>query len=247
MPHEPDWKTLSEINFLLANRMTEQLTAALTALDKIDTPSPQRSRATAMTSAALNTYTAWASLIRHNAGEAKVLPGGSQFESHTLLNWLATVLNIRHFSNSLEDEESRILLGNRETLQEALVLLRSCAQTLGPGVRVTVEEHARGLWFKVRYGAVGSPATTLSDLLTSLQSNWRSQSTAFELRCAQDFLTMNNTDLCYNVRHDECELAFFIKAAQANTRRRHEPTSQDRARALLDSYNADETHRVITK
>ncbi|PJF38363.1 MAG: hypothetical protein CUN54_11020, partial [Phototrophicales bacterium] len=49
-----------------------------------------------------------------------------------------------------------------------------------------------------------------------MQGNWRSQSAAFELRRARDFLSMNGCELKYTVTTAYCELSFFVKAVGKN-------------------------------
>lgn len=242
MNREPDWEALSEVNFLINSRMTEQLNTALAAIERLPDVEHHRSRALEMVRSTLNMHIAWATLIRHKAGQSRTLTANPQFGSQEMVNWLASIL---HLSESPHPDDALSLHGNRETLQEAVMLLRSCAQTLGPGVRVLVEQQANGLWFRVRYGAVGLPPNTLDELVSSLQTNWRVQSACFELRCARDFLEMNQCELFYSTRNNDCELAFFVQAAQPSVRRNGSDPRQ-KTRALLDAYNSDDTHHVIT-
>ena len=242
MSREPDWETLSEINFLINNRMTEQLFIALNALEKLDDQDNQRQRAEGAVNSALNMQVAWANLIRHKAGDGTTLPGETRFPLYEMLDWISTVLQIPGMP---ELDDTLIVEGNRETLQEALVLLHSCAHTLGPGARVVVDEHQRGYWFRVRYGATQDCPQTLSELLGRMQANWRLQSAAFELCSAGDFLEMNNCEMFYTPGERMGELAFFVKAVRPTTQRKKDDT-RTKTRTLLDTYNADETHRVIT-
>jgi hypothetical protein len=234
---EPDWETLSEINFLMSRRMVDQLNSALHLLKQAD--ESKRLRAAQPVQSALDLYGAWADLIRFKAGE-KPLNGPTRFDGRDLLEWIAATLQI----GDLPKPEGDVTLrGNRATLQEALLLLQSCAHTLGPGVRVRVESHRRGLWFRVHYARVSEPSANLEELLASLRANWRLQSAAFELRCARDFLLMNTCELFYSVHDQECELSFFVWYAQQPT---GEPSTREKAKALLDSYNSDDTYEVIT-
>ena len=239
MIREPDWESLSEVNFLISRRMVDQLSAALDALGQIP-QGEQQQRALSTVTSALDLHTAWADLIRHKVGDKSVLPGPQEFDGRNLLEWITETLQME----DLPHPESDVMLkGNRGTIQEALLLLQSCAHTLGPGVRVRVEQHRHGLWFRVRYAALSDPPGTLEELLASLRANWRLQSAAFEMRSAREFLSMNGCDLFYSVRDRECELAFFLWFAhQPNG----EPSAKDKAKALLDSYNSDETYQVIT-
>jgi hypothetical protein len=237
MMREPDWETLSEINFLMSRRVVDQLQGALGLLGQAD--EAKRQRATGAVQSALDLYNAWADLIRYKSGETP-LNSPTRFDGHDLLEWIAVTLQI----NDLPQPEGEIMLrGNRATLQEALLLLQSCAHTLGPGVRVRVESHRHGLWFRVRYASVSQPSANLEELLASLRANWRLQSAGFELRCAREFLLMNSCELFYTLHDQECELAFFVWFAQQPTA---QPSTKEKAKALLDSYNTDDTYEVIT-
>lgn len=240
MKREPDWETLSEINFLLYRRMTEQLNVALTALEHVPAHGPHREQAQGAVVSALNMYTAWANLIRHKAGEAPLLSGAQQFRSGDLFQWIASTLQLPDLPQVSGDV---MLKGNRAILQESLLLLQSCAHTLGPGVRVQVEQHPRGFWFRVRFRALSDLPPTLDELLASLRANWRVQSAAFELRSARDFLRLNNSELYYSVQDHDCELAFFAWFVQQPT---NSASPQEKARALLDAFNTDDTYQVIT-
>ncbi|MBZ0299483.1 MAG: hypothetical protein K8J31_07085 [Anaerolineae bacterium] len=240
MNREPDWESLSEINFLMYRRMNEQLTTALSALEPAADEDPNQARAGDAVSSALHMYTAWANLIRHKAGETPLTTGKQEFNGRDLLNWIATTLQL---SDIPEAEADFMLKGNRAMLQEALALLQSCAHTLGPGVRVLVEKHPRGFWFRVRYHALSDPPPTLDELLANLRANWRVQSAAFELRSARDFLQLNNTELYYSVQDRDCELSFFAWFVQQPT---GSQSPREKARALLDAFNTDDTYQVIT-
>jgi hypothetical protein len=237
MMREPDWETLSEINFLMARRMTDQLSGALHLMGQNEHVAHMR--ASGAVQCALDLYGAWADLIRYKAGEAP-LNGSTRFDGRELLEWIATTLQIGDLP---EPDQDVTLKGNKATLQEALILLQSCAHTLGPGVRVRVESQRRGLWFRVNYANVGQASANLEELLARLRANWRLQSAAFELRCARDFLMMNACELFYAVRDQECEFSFFVWFATQPT---GEPSTKDKAKALLDSYNSDDTYEVIT-
>lgn len=231
---EPDWATLSEINFLMSRRLTDQLSSALHLIGQ-----NAQSRAAAAVKSALDLHGAWADLIRYKAGETP-LNGPTRFDGRDLLEWIAATLQI----NDLPQPTGEIMLrGNRATLQEGLLLLQSCAHTLGPGVRVRVESHRHGLWFRVRYARVSEPASNLEELLATLRANWRLQTAAFELRSARDFLLMNACELFYSLHEQECELAFFVWLATPPS---GEPSTKDKAKALLDAYNSDDTYEVIT-
>jgi hypothetical protein len=76
-----------------------------------------------------------------------------------------------------------------------------------------------------------------------MQSNWRLQTAAFELASAQDFLEMNEMELFYTLAEGQCELAFFMPFIQQPS---HRPSSRDRVKTLLDSFNDADTYEVIT-
>lgn len=211
MNREPDWETLSEMNFLLHRRMTEHLNEALVALDQLDKTNADplwRARAAVRVTEALDLYTAWSNLVRYKSGESRAVRRTGYFAARPLLEWLSAEMQLPDLPNPGEE---LFLNGNRETLQEALLLLRSCATTLGPRVRVLVELQKYGLWFRIQYRAVKEPPASVEELLETLGGNWRSHSTAFELRSARDFLEMNDCELFYSIRENDCELAFFVR------------------------------------
>src|SRR5690606_39123480 len=116
MNREPDWEALSEVNFLINSRMTEQLNTALAAIERLPDVEHHRSRALEMVRSTLNMHTAWATLIRHKAGQSRTLTANPQFGSQEMVNWLASILHLRE---SPHPDDALSLRGNRETLQEA--------------------------------------------------------------------------------------------------------------------------------
>lgn len=219
MNREPDWESLNNVNFLIHRRMTEHLNAALAAISLIgaeeDDKPPEfwQERAMSEVLRSLNLHNAWASLIRHKLGEHFLPQHMLQFKASDLLRWLATELQLSHFENLPDDI---ILFGNRETLQEALLLLHSCSTTLGPRVRVQAEPKGSGMWFRVRYDAVKNSPPTLDRLFAALEKrpdSWRALSALFELRRARDFLRMNESELHYTLGQGYCEFAFFVNSA----------------------------------
>jgi hypothetical protein len=149
-------------------------------------------------------------------------------------------LNISRVPDCDEDE---VLRGNPETVKEAVIALRSCTQTLGPRPQIQVQRQERGLWLRMRYGSSGNPPATLDTLMSSLHDNWRLETAAFELSCAHDFLKMNGLDLFYTLPDGFCELAFFLPLAHQRGVR---GSAKDKAKTLLDSFNASDTYEVIT-
>jgi hypothetical protein len=236
----PDWHTLSEINFLMYRRMTDHLEAALNALNQARDEA-QRARAAEAVSAARDMYAAWSNLIRHNAGEAPLLTGNQEFQAGDLLSWMAAALQITQLPEC--DDEDR-LRGNQAMIREALMALHSCAQTLGPGAYMLVERHPRGFWFRVRYGATARIPDSLDGLLAQMQANWREKTAAFELRSARDFLTINGSELFFTHKDRQCELSFFVYFVEQPNRKLD--TRQSQVQTLLNSFNTDDTYRVIT-
>jgi hypothetical protein len=205
------------MNFLLNRRMAEHLNAALAAISLIGTESAEQDkfwqeRALVEALHALNMHMAWSSLVRHKTGETFLPQHMRQFTASEMLSWLANELRLPHNPSIKQD---LILIGNRETLQEALLLLRSCAFTLGPNVRLSAQADARGIWFRVTYQVVAPAPPTLDALIEALTGSWRAGSAGFELRRAHDFLTMNGCELVYRVGETHCELAFYVQASAA--------------------------------
>jgi hypothetical protein len=219
MSREPDWESLGSIQFLLHQRIAECLNTALAAIHLIDAPEADNAppgfwqqRASDAALRALEIENAWSSLIRHRLGEHFLPQHLLHFHTSELIRWLATEIGCPQYATPGED---MLLHGNRETLQEALLLLHSCAGTLGPHVRLVVQPTAKGMWFRIRYGRVKNPPLTLDQLIEALATggNWRSETALFELQRADDFLTMNGCTLYYRLEPDYGELAFLIPAA----------------------------------
>ncbi len=234
-----EWTTLAQINFLIHRRLSERLDSALTALEHTQSEQAQE-RAIYAVSAARELYRAWTNLIRFKAGEAPAFAGGQQIDACYFLQWIAAELNMSHIPDC---DEREALNGNLESVQEALVALRSCAQTLGPHAHIQVQRHERGFWVRVRYGRSNSSPETLEELMAGLRDNWRLETAAFELHCAYDFLKMNDIELFYSMPDQYCELAFFLPFTQQRNRG---PSAREKAKTLLDSYNAPDTYEVIT-
>lgn len=200
-------------------RVIEQMNAALGAVHLSADPAGKdkpaefwQERAIKQLRRAISLYNAWNNLIRYKSGLVQIPKTMRQFRGSEMLEWLASELSTRH---TLEPEHERLLAGNRETLQEALLLLHSCAHTLGPGVRLVTQNDHDGMWFRVRYNIYKTPPQTLEALLDQLPENWRAEHTVFELQRAQDFLAMNQCTLEYRVEDTYCELGFFVKSARA--------------------------------
>jgi hypothetical protein len=221
MSHEPDWESLGSIQFLLYQRVAENLNAALAAINLLDAPEAAdappgfwRDRANDAVLRALQIENAWSSLIRNKLGEHFLPQHMLHFRAGELIRWLAVEIKCPETATSIGDD--LILIGNRETLQEALLLLHSCAGTLGPHVRLAVQQTDSGMWFRIRYGLVKAAPPTLNALMDALAQagNWRAETALFELRRAYDFLLMNGCALHYSINGESGELAFIIPAAR---------------------------------
>jgi hypothetical protein len=215
---EPNWKTLADVHFVMQRRMLEYLNAAVGALTLIDTPEGAakpdnfwKERALRQVMRAHNLFNAWNALIRHKTGQRPAPSAMRQFSAADVIEWLA--VELRHSSGDRSGSD-RLLHGNRETLQEALLLLHSAAYSIGPGVRTITAQRPAGMWFRVRYTTYKPPPPTLAALREQLASDWRTEMAAYELERAQDFLELNGLALEYLIGDGYCELGFFVRAVQ---------------------------------
>lgn len=215
---EPDWKTLADVHFVMQRRMLEYLNAAVGALTLIDTPEGAakpgdfwKERALRQVMRAHNLFNAWNALVRHKTGQRPAPPAMRQFSAADVIEWLA--VELRHSSGD-RGSSDRLLHGNRETLQEALLLLHSAAYSIGPGVRTITTQRPTGMWFRVRYITYKAPPPTLAALRERLTADWRTEMAAYELDRAQDFLELNDLTLEYLIGDGYCELGFFVRAVQ---------------------------------
>lgn len=241
MAHEPDWESLGSIQFLLHQRIAEQLNTALSAISLIDAPEAGdvppgfwQNRAGDAVLRALNLENAWSSLIRHKLGEHFLPQHMGHFHASEIIRWLAVEIGCPHYATPGDDT---LLIGNRETLQEALLLLHSCAGTLGPHVRLVVGIAEAGLWFRMRFDVMRATAPTLGLLHEALAraGNWRADTARFELQRAEDFLNMNGCALHYHVTAEHGELAFCVPTAH--------PSASHRATALTAGDDTEDTVR----
>lgn len=222
MAHEPDWESLGTLQFLRHSRVTEQLNAALAAISMINADAPGtpsdywQEQATQAVQRVLQTENAWAGLVRHKLGERLLPQQMRPFRAGDVIRWLALEIRAQHGASPSDDT---LLLGNPESLQEALLLLHSCAGTLGPQVRLLVSHAEQGMWFRIRFNLVKSVPQTHAELVQALAlaSNWRAEIALFELRRAEDFLAMNGCALHYSLGDDYGELAFCVPTARAAT------------------------------
>ena len=131
MKREPDWEALADLQFLLYNRIADSLNAALTGIALCDMPEAQdkppgfwKERASAKIGNVLNMFTAWSYLTRFKMGESIPERAVRPFEANALLQWLGGQLQL---IPAPEIASNPLLYANRETLQEALLLLYSAA------------------------------------------------------------------------------------------------------------------------
>lgn len=221
MSHEPDWESLGSLQFLLHQRISEHLNAALSAIRLADKTTSAveaedfwQQQATQAVQRTLDLENAWSSLVRYKLGERTLPQNSTAFRASALVRWLAAEIRMPHAASADQD---MLLVGNREALQEALLLLHSCAGTLGPHVRLVVSAGAEGLWLRIRYNLVKNAPPTLAALTEALGSagNWRADAALFELQRAEDFLTMNGCALHYTITSEHGELAFCVPAVSA--------------------------------
>ncbi len=223
MKREPDWEALSDLQFLLYNRIADSLNAALSAIALSDMPEAQdkppgywKNRATAKIANVLNLFMAWSYLIRYKMGESIPERSIRPFHVNALLVWLAEQLQISPTPQILTNP---LLHANQETLQEALLLLYSAAFSQGTNVRLEMETTDLGLWFRVKFTRTNPLPQTLDDLLKSFGDHWRAQDTVFELTTARDFVRLNGSELILSTVDNIGELAFFVvRVAKSKTK-----------------------------
>jgi hypothetical protein len=211
-----DWKRLADVNFLIYRRMTNYLSAALGAVNLIGTDTEQsleywKQRAIKQLMRANQLYSAWNHLLQMQGVEQVSPPSQRLFRASDLMEWLAAEMT-QHYPH--HPDHDRLLQGNREMLQEALLLIYSASYSLGPGVRLLTQSMPNGIWFRIRYNLVKKAPPTLDGLLETLTTDWRSEMTAFELFCASEFLALNSSGLEYVPDEQHATLGFFIPACR---------------------------------
>lgn len=214
---EPDWEALSDLQFLLYNRVADSLNAALSSIALSDIPEAQdkppgfwKDRASVKVANVLNLFTAWSYLARFKLGETVPDRAIRPFRVNTLLEWIGQQLQLVP-PPALDNNV--LLYANQECIQEALLLLYSAAFTQGTGVRLEMEPGPLGLWFRVQFARLAPLPTTLDALLRTFSAHWRAQDTVFELTTARDFIRLNGADLLLNSTEKLGEFAFFVRAA----------------------------------
>lgn len=240
---QPNWDSLADVNFLVRRRLVEHLNAAIGAVNIIDTPEAGgktaefwKKRAIRHIMQAQNLYEAWSMLARYKSGQTAVY--GRQFRAGDLLEWLASETSQTYMPHP---DHERILAGNRETLQEALLLIFSGAHTIGPSVQLVTESNDKGFWFRVRYQDHKRQPKTLDGLFEQLDDDWRTGNAAYELSRAQDFLELNNCTLSYSRAKGTCELGFFVAAVGAGQPHPTAATLRDTEETVATRPTEDET------
>lgn len=216
---EPDWESLGDLQFLLYNRISDSLNAALSAIALSSMPEAQdrppgfwQERATTKVSNVLNLFTAWSYLIGYKQGHEIPARAIRPFEANALLGWVGRQLQLTPPPSVAVNP---ILRANQETLQEALLLLYSAAFTQGGSVRLQFEASNRGMHFRIRFNRVKPLPATFDELLAQFGDHWRDQDTYFELSTARDFVRLNGYELMLIPGAEVSDFAFFVPTAGA--------------------------------
>ncbi len=200
-------------------RLVEPLNASLSAVSLVHLDSAAdkprqywQERASGEIMGVLNLVNGWHALLRYKLGELLPEQHIRPFHVQELLEWLSVQLDL---ASPLHVEDNPVIESNRESLQEAMLLLYSAAFTLGPNVHLVVQSTNNGVWLRVRYATSGNTPcpNSLNALLDRLTGNWRLEDTAFELRTAADFVALSGSQLHFQGTEHFCEMAFFVYAA----------------------------------
>jgi hypothetical protein len=226
----PDWEALADIQFVLYNRVANQLNEALSGIALSDMPEAGdkppgywKERATTKILNVLNMFTAWTWLIRYKMGETIPERAIRPFTTNTLLKWLGAQLQL---TPPPVTTLNPLLRANQETLQEALLLLHSVAYTQGSAVRLAFEATTLGTWFRVRFDRYKPLPESLDALIERFGDHWRDQDAVFELSTARDFVRLNGCELVLNSTAEHGEFAFFVPAAVVKRRTGQLPAAQ---------------------
>lgn len=187
-------------------------------------PEMWRDKAKAAVANVLNLYQAWSMLIQFK-NNVKLPPHAKRaFPIQSLLDWLSVQLELVPPAKVKQNID---LFGNQPSIQEALLLLYSASSTQGSGVHLMLDYAEQGAWVRIRFTRPKPLPKTLSELINDFDNHWRSQDAAFELRTAQDFIAMNESEI--QVRWHEAdkigEFAVFI--FKANVKRDVQPKLPD--------------------
>ncbi len=218
----PDWEALGDVQFILYNRVANQLNEALSAIALSDMPEASdkppgywKERATMKIQNVLNMFTAWTWLVRYKMGEKIPERAIRPFSTNSLLAWVGAQLQL---SPPPVTTLNPLLRANQETLQEALLLLHSVAYTQGSAVRLAFEATTLGTWFRIRFDRYKPLPESLDTLIEGFGEHWRGQDAMFELATARDFVRLNGCDLILNATAEHGEFAFFVQAAVVKRR-----------------------------
>jgi len=220
---EPDWDALSDLQFILYQRIAGALNEALSSIALSGAPEAQdrppgfwQDRAADKIANVLNLFTAWSYLVQYKVDRAAVERTLRPFPINSLLAWLARQLQLSPAPRLASDP---LLHANQETLQEALLLLYSAAYTYGGSVRLELEASRLGVWFHLKFKRHAPLPTSYDALLAAPDDHWRAQQTAFELASARDFLRLNGSDVALGASDSLGEFLFFVRAAGVPTHR----------------------------
>jgi hypothetical protein len=230
MMRDPDWEALADIQFVLYNRVANQLNEALSGMALSDMPEAGdkppgywKERATNKIQNVLNMFTAWTWLMRYKMGEQIPERVIRPFSTNSLLTWVGAQLQL---SPPPMTTLNPLLRANQETLQEALLLLHSVAYTQGSAVRLAFEATTLGTWFRIRFERYKPLPETFEALIEGFGEHWRAQDTVFELTTARDFVRLNGCELVVNSTAEHGEFAFFVPAAVSKRRTGETPVVQ---------------------
>lgn len=231
VPHpQPDWESLNEFNFLLYRRTVDGLNAALTALDVATMPDKSgmppewwHARSRDKVEAVLNLAMAWSWLIQYKVGIELTQQVIRPFALQEMLDWLTTNLQLRP---PLYYDKPLRLLGNKQCIQEAILLLHSVAGTLGRvSLKITPQDDSVLVVILVSRLKAQAPIANIETLLSALGDHWRERSIAFELRTALDFLNMNNLQIHTADDGQLLRMHFAIPVQQAQSTRTTSPAT----------------------
>lgn len=243
-PSTPDWESMADVNFLIRRRLIEHLNAAIGAVNLVDTPEAGskpaefwKTHAIRQIMRAQHLYEAWNTLMQYKAGQR--LTQQHPFRAGDLLEWLSSETFQTYIPHTDHEE---ILVGNRETLQEALLLVHSAAYSLGPNVRLVTDMRGSNFWFRIQYQDLKHKTHSFADLMETLGDQWRTANASFELSRAQDFLEMNGCALQYSWKDGVSELGFFVASINAARQGTPAASTQTEDETLASLPDADETH-----
>lgn len=199
---DPNWQSLSDINFLLYNRLADSLNAALSAMALAQmaestgqAPEWWYQRGKSQIEGVLNLVMSWSWLIQSKVGSDIPEKALQPFRLQSLLDWVTLHLKL---VPPLITEEDVLLHANQHTVQEALLLLYSVAATQGAGVNILISHFSAGVLFRIRFVRphhAKKSQRSIDELIQQQGSHWRQQIIAFELGIARDFLRMNQIEL----------------------------------------------------